>query len=191
MIPTKNGGPRLARVLEALQRQQSTQPYELVAIDSGSTDGTLDVLRRYAIRLAQIDPADFGHGKTRNQLARMARGTLLISLSQDALPTSHDWLTRLIEPFNNPRVAATFGRQIARPGARPMQRFYLQQWYPDLPRNRVTTGPTASMTRSLFFSNVNAAFRREVWEQIPFDEALIMSEDQAWAREMLAAAFDL
>jgi rhamnosyltransferase len=37
----------------------------------------------------------------------------------------------------------------------------------------------------VFFSNANAAFRKSLWDRIPFDERLPSCEDQDWARQVV------
>ena len=66
VIPTKNGGHLFEKVLDAVFKQKTEYEYEVICVDSGSKDGTLDVIRKYPCRLFQIEPSEFGHGKTRN-----------------------------------------------------------------------------------------------------------------------------
>ena len=66
VIPTKNAGPLLDRVLQAVFEQKTEYVYEVICVDSGSKDETLDIIRKYPCRLFQIPPEEFGHGKTRN-----------------------------------------------------------------------------------------------------------------------------
>ena len=93
VIPTKNGGQRLASVLKAIFSQNTRYEYEVICIDSGSTDATLDVIRSFpSCRLVQIAPEDFGHGRTRNLGASLSSGEFVIFVTQDALPASDRWL---------------------------------------------------------------------------------------------------
>jgi rhamnosyltransferase len=117
----------------------------------------------------------------------------LIYLSQDAMPANADWLVTLTRHLREPQVAAAFGRQLAPAQVGPIETFFLEQTYPDRAFRHEPTAPGTARTsiRRIFFSNVNAAIKRAVWEQLPFPEDLIMSEDQAFARAALQAGYSL
>ena len=117
VLLTFNGERYLAQVLEMI-RHQNQPPREIIAIDSGSTDGTLDILQQTGITLHQIPNAEFSHPKTRNLGAQMAQGKYVVFLTQDATPADSCWLEQLLKPFEEfPHVAGTFSRQVPRPGA--------------------------------------------------------------------------
>lgn len=191
LLLTKNGGERFGKVLEALFACRGAATAEVILVDSGSTDETLALASRYpSIRRYEIPPSEFGHGRTRNFAARQARGDVLLFLVQDAVPAKSDLIERLMAPLaDDSGVAAVFARQEARADANPVERFYLDSTYSEKRQVRepVAEGDGGPRIRSIFFSNVCSAVRREVWQAIPFDETLIMSEDQLWARQALAA----
>ena len=191
LLLTKNGGERFGQVLEALFACRGARQAEVILIDSGSSDQTLEIAARYpAIRRLDIPAGDFGHGRTRNLAARQARGDVLLFLVQDAVPAATDLIDLMLAPLiDDPSVAAVFARQEARADANPVERFYLASTYGEERQVRAPVPESGERTRirSIFFSNVCSAIRREVWRAIPFDETLIMSEDQLWARQALAA----
>ena len=197
VLLTFNGGPALAATLEALYQQTLHAPggpalaFEVIAIDSGSRDQTLAELQRFPLRLHQIPPAEFGHGRTRNLGARLAQGEWLVYLSQDATPADNHWLLNLTRHLNEPGVAAVFGRQLPPREVGPIETFFLEQTYPAHAFRHSPTGPGATPIRRIFFSNVNAAIKKSVWAACPFPENLVMSEDQAFARAALAAGHSL
>ena len=92
VLPTKNGTATLPALLDALDEQRTTFPLEVVAIDSGSRDGTRDLLALRVDRLIEIAPSEFDHGTTRNLGIEASRGELVVLLVQDAIPASADWL---------------------------------------------------------------------------------------------------
>src|SRR5215469_2378362 len=114
LLLTRNGLRDLERVLPALYSQRSTASFEVIAVDSGSTDGTVEFLRRIPVRLRQISPETFHHARTRNLAASLATGEILIFLSQDAMPASDLWLSKMISNFDDPKVGAVYGRQLPR-----------------------------------------------------------------------------
>ena len=190
IIPTRNGVAHLLKTLAMVYGQSYPRPFEVIIIDSGSVDGTLDIARRYPARLVQIRPEDFGHGTTRNLGARLAEGRYLVFITQDAVPTSDRWLHNLVRHLEAPDVAGVYGRQIPREGTNPVERFFLYLRYPA--HSIVQSARQGQIDLdTIFFSNVNSAVKREVLDQYPFLDDLIMSEDQEWAKRVLLNGYDV
>jgi rhamnosyltransferase len=230
IIPARNEATRIGDCLDAIFAQQTASPYEVIVIDSGSTDGTLDILARYAaahpnLRTHTIRPEDFGHGKTRNLGARMAEAPVLIFLNADATPVDNNWLAGLLRELQPEHIAGVYGRQIARPDAYPMERFFLDYWYgptrrvqsisrsrgasappqssgddtgstrgasaPPQPSSDIAAPAGALTVDNIFFSTVNCSMKRDVWARFPFDETVVMTEDQVWSRQAIEAGYTL
>ena len=188
VILTKNGGPLFKEVLAGLFACDGVRETEILVIDSGSSDATLEYAREYSqIRIHEIPASEFGHGKTRNLGARMTTGSIIVFLVQDATPATTDFLKRLTAPVAEDGFAATFGRQLPRPSTNKIEQIFLEHTYPNRREVRACSDERDLGIKSIFFSNVCSAIRRDVWEQIPFDESLIMSEDQLWAKQVLLA----
>jgi rhamnosyltransferase len=185
ILLTKNGEPHVRSVFEGLYRQRTIDQAEVLVIDSGSTDATLDIVAAYPVALTRIRPEEFGHGRTRNLGARLARGRFLVYLPQDATPVGPDWLQTLLAPFEDPRIAGVYGRQVPRPEASAMERFFLLQTYSSQYEVRAIERPGDSCLARCFFSTVGGAIRAALWRDYPFDESVIMSEDQAWSRDVM------
>ena len=92
VIPTKNAGSLFDEVLKMVFSQKTEYEYEVICVDSGSKDGTLDVIHKYPCKLYEIPASEFGHGKTRNYGASKGSGTYIVFITQDALPASDTWL---------------------------------------------------------------------------------------------------
>ncbi|MEZ6195141.1 MAG: glycosyltransferase [Planctomycetota bacterium] len=123
VIPTRNGGAEFAGLLDRILAQRHAPGFEVIVIDSGSTDGTLErVRRRPSVRLVEIAPETFDHGLTRQRGVELARGELVAFLSQDALPETLDYLAGLARHFDDPDVAGVTAGQVPRPGCNPWQR---------------------------------------------------------------------
>ena len=117
IIPTRNAGPQFADTLSQIGRQCGIDWLELLIIDSGSTDGTLELVRQAGARLIEIPSASFGHASTRNQAAALAGGDVLVFMVQDAVPIAEKWLYRLIEPLVADQADAVSVRAIPRADA--------------------------------------------------------------------------
>src|ERR1700682_2417050 len=116
LLLTKNGEHDLKSVLPAVFSQKCMPRFELIAVDSGSTDDTLQILRQFPVRIEQIPAQAFHHARTRNLAAGLAEGEGLIFLSQDAIPASDGWLSALLANFSDLSVGAVYGRQLPKPG---------------------------------------------------------------------------
>ena len=200
VIPTLNAGTRLDAVLSALASQESGFLHEIVAIDSGSTDGTVERLSRHGADVLNVPAGGFDHGETRNAALQRARGEFAVLLVQDAVPVSPTWLAALLEPLlSDPMVAGTFARQVAAAGASSLTTHYLADWVAGGVVGR-SVGP---LTQGEFdrmspwerhavcaFDNVCSCIRVSTWREYPFRKTVI-AEDLEWARDVLVAGHRL
>ncbi len=168
LLRTRNAGSYLDPLLETLGRQ-SVSPAEILVVDSGSTDGTAERAQGAGARVIHLDPGTFTHARSTNLGFREAKGEIVAMLSQDALPVGTEWLSAMLGPLGEPRVAAAFGRQIPRPGCFALEAWELGRCYPE-------RGAAGAL-----YSNVNSAARRSAWLETPFDESVIIAEDRLWA----------
>ena len=200
LIPTWNGGDTLREALDAIAAQDSHLTFEVVAVDSGSTDGTLVLLASRADRVLHIPAGTFDHGATRNRGIEACRGEWVVLLVQDAVPASRRWLSELVRPLEaDPRTAGSYARQIPRADASALTRSMLARWVAAGETSRVQEPLTEDELGALTpverhercaFDNVCSCLRRAVWERIPFRAAPI-AEDLAWGREALLAGHRL
>lgn len=175
LVPVKDGGDDLRRLLAALGRQPA---HELLVVDSGSRDGSVAVARAAGARVLEVPPGSFGHGRTRNLAAEHARGAVLCFLTQDAEPVP-GWLEAVLEAFAaGPRVGVVLGPQLPRPDTAPMVARELETFFA-----RFADGGDGDPT---YLSNVNAAYRRECWAAIRFRD-VAYAEDQAFGVDLLAS----
>ncbi|MDP6539014.1 MAG: glycosyltransferase [Planctomycetota bacterium] len=203
LIPTLNGMEFLARLLDALACQELELPWEVWVIDSGSDDGTWELLgeraETFPVPLARerIDPVEFDHGDTRNLLAARSSGDLLCFLTQDAVPIGPDWLATLAGNFDDPSVGAATCRNVVRPGADVLTRVFAEADPGYAAQRRQTRLPEAAeyaaldphQRRLLYnFNDVASAVRRELWERHPFPRTAF-GEDVLMARALLEAGF--
>lgn len=194
VIPTLNAGRYLPELLAAFDAQPRAPETEILLIDSASDDETVGLADSHPrTRLLPIPQEAFTHGYARNVGVRNARGEIVIFLSQDAQPVGDDWQDALLAPFGDDRVGAAFCRQVPYPDANPIERTFIEYWFPPHGRTTHGTAPNGREFRfpDVFFSNVCSAARRELILLHPFDERIIMSEDQQFARDILRAGHDV
>jgi rhamnosyltransferase len=195
VVPTYNGERYLDALLSAVESQVIDAEIDLLVIDSGSTDATLDIVAQHSsVRLVTIPNAEFSHGGTRQLAATLARGSLIAYLTQDAIPLGVTWLSELAAPFSHSdRVALVTGRQHPRTTAFPLQKYEIIGSFAALGPPDATTwsdgadGADPDHERHGFHSDVNAMVRRDlVLGAIPFRE-VPYSEDMLMARDVLNA----
>jgi len=110
-VLTKNPGHRFRATLDAIFRQECSAAFEVVMVDSGSTDGTLDLAEQYPVRIHSISPDAFNFGRTRDYVFSLARGEFIVAISQDVVPVGVSWLENLLQPFVEQDVALVQGSE--------------------------------------------------------------------------------
>jgi len=193
-IPVYNGEEFLDDVLKSLKSQVVPFDYEIFVIDSGSTDRSLEIIKKYDVRLHEIPNEEFGHGKTRNLAAQMSKSTFMVYLTQDAVPVNDVWLQYMLEPFFiDDKIAAVLGKQIPRPDCNITVKREVNGVFGNLgPENSIIIHRGNSLVNEKlktdspsFLSDVCAAYRREILiDEIPFKE-VAYAEDQAIGQEIL------
>ncbi|MSQ47155.1 MAG: glycosyltransferase [Deltaproteobacteria bacterium] len=197
LIPTKNGERYLSEVLAGVRQQQGDfRLREVIAVDSGSQDATLPILRKYGVTIVQIPPEEFGHGRTRNRLAAQAQGEVLVFLTQDATPANDHWLQHLLAPlYADENIVGVYSRQQPRAHCHPMEwrRIVEEELHGQVDSRIHSAEENAedyerNRWRYRFFANSSSVIRRTVWEHLPFPE-VPFAEDQAWADLVLQAGY--
>lgn len=199
LLPTYNGEAHLRRLLPKLQSQRLEGGFEVLAVDSSSSDGSRALLEAAGARVRVIPKAEFRHGATRNLCAREARGEFLVFLSQDVEPRDESFLAELLAAFDDPRVAGAYSRVLPRPDDDPLTRRTVLEApeASEQPSERVLEGvarvealPARERAEYLRFNNVASAIRASVFHALPFPE-VDFGEDCAWAARALDAGWRL
>jgi GT2 family glycosyltransferase len=149
----------------------------MIIVDSGSTDGTLDVASRYPVKIVSITPQEFSFGRSLNLGCEAAMGDFIVIASAHVYPVYDDWLERLLAPFVDPQVALVYGRQRGNECTKYSEHQVFAKWFPN---------STNLSQDHPFCNNANAAIRREVWKKQPYEERLTGLEDLDWAKRAMA-----
>jgi len=193
VIPVRNGAPEIRACIEAILGQ-AAPPREIIAIDSGSTDETLDIIREYPrVSLVTISPDEFNHGETRNLGARLATSSFVLMTVSDARAVSNTWIENLVAGMTDDNVAGVCGTQVVpherdknpvewfRPQSKPVMSRYE---FNDPAEFLALTAE--EKRRVCAWDNVTALYRREILLEIPFPKTTL-AEDLLWAREAIMA----
>ncbi len=188
VIPVYNGAEFLREVLDSVCGQRLDEPFEVLVIDSGSTDESREIARAFPqIRLIEIANENFGHGRTRNLGVRETSGDLIAFLTQDATPSSPQWLAAYRRAFSlDERVGAAFGPHLPRSGVNPlMARLLIDHFESFSPTGEPVIHRQGETS---YLSNSNSCISREAWEHTPFRE-IPYAEDQAFGVDVLANGY--
>ena len=192
LIPTFNAMGWFRNSYAELLKQDYAGEWDVLVIDSGSTDGTIEFLKNQPRTAAHSIPSEeFGHGKTRNLGASMAKGDLVLMTVQDARPRSIDWMTRMVHALESNGLDGVCGKQAvpSEDDKNPLQ------WYRPLSEpNEDDVFDAASIQeaspeetmKACSWDNVNALYRKSSLLARPFRDVRF-GEDMFWALDMLKA----
>jgi rhamnosyltransferase len=174
-----NEEAHLGKLFHGIARQ-TERDVEVILVDSGSTDRSVEIARAAGARVVGISPEAFSFGRALNIGCSEASGEFLVFASAHVYPVYPDWLEQLLRPFEHARVAAVYGRQRGAETTKYSEHQIFAHWFPER---------SVAVQDTPFCNNANCCIRRRLWEEHPYDEALTGLEDLAWARQMVARGF--
>ena len=200
IIPTYNGGQVFSKCLEMIGQQDYGAEIQLIVVDSGSTDGTIELAERAEALIRKIDKNEFHHANTRNEAVLLADFENIVFTVQDAVPCSESWLSDLERSLFEADVAAVYTDQIPHDDATPYARFEIEsiskarggkqriQQIQSLEAFKEM--PYDEAYRAIGLDNVCAIYRKELLVNIPFPE-VDFAEDMAWAFKNMVLGYRL
>lgn len=162
--------------------EQSMRDFEVILVDSGSTDGTLEIADDFGVdETVYIDPKNFSFGRALNYGCEAASGEFCVMASAHVYPKRDDWLERLLAKFED-GIALVYGKQRGNDVTTFSEKQIFKQWFPEHDIDR---------QGHPFCNNANAAIRSDVWEEYPYDERLTGLEDVDWAKRVQKDGYDI
>jgi GT2 family glycosyltransferase len=201
VIPTKDAGDDFIYTLQKIQNQIGIDIIELIIIDSGSTDLTLEYAKKYNPLIITIKPEDFNHGKTRNIAAETATGEYLLFLVQDAIPIGRMWLYQVIKMLqSDPQIAAVTCRQVPRTDSDLFSNYTMWAHYNafDMNENKITH-ISSQMSKNLSsknkralsgLDNVCCCYKMDIFKKFQFKE-ISFAEDLEIGLRLSTAGYKL
>lgn len=174
VIRCYNEEQHIGQLLQGIS-EQSFADVEIIIVDSGSTDATLNITSYYPVKVVSIKPSEFTFGRSLNLGCQEATGEFIVIASAHVYPLYHDWLSKLLAPFSDPQVALTYGKQQGNETTKYSEHQVFAKWFPEQ-SNFNQTYP--------FCNNANAAIRRSLWEEIPYDDTITGLEDLEWGKQV-------
>ena len=189
IIPTYRAGDDLQKLLDSLGRQE-LQPVETIVIDSGSPADTLKMAESCGSRVVSIKPGAFDHGGTRNLAAGKAKGSILVFMTQDALPVDDQLLKKLVDPLRDKKNIVSYARQLADDNA-PLSEKYLRLTnYPPRSARKTAEQIETDGIRTFQCSNVCAAYRSKEFKNLGcFPTPVVCNEDMLFAAKAIFAGY--
>ncbi|MBO9572486.1 MAG: glycosyltransferase family 2 protein [Chitinophagaceae bacterium] len=197
VIPVKNGGRWIERCISNIINQSLFPLSEIIVIDSGSTDNTIEILKKYSVQVHTIQPEAFNHGLTRNKGVELSTGQYVVMTVQDAWPADKHWLQKLLDGFTDDLVAGVCGEQLVP----HTEEFSPLEWHVPQTDTKVkryhfnTAAEFQQLTpnekrRAGSWDNVTAMYKKEALINIPFEET-VYAEDVIWAVTALKSGYAL
>ncbi|NMC79414.1 MAG: glycosyltransferase family 2 protein [Chloroflexi bacterium] len=173
VIRAYNEAAHIGRLLTGIS-QQTIQNVQIILVDSGSTDDTVEIATRHpAVQVVKIRPEEFTFGRSLNLGVAQAEADVVVIASAHVYPVYPDWLERMVAAFDDPQVGLAYGKQRGAATTQFSEHQIFKHWFPDQ-SNYHQAHP--------FCNNANAAIRRVLWLKNAYDETLTGLEDLAWAR---------
>ncbi|MEN6318266.1 MAG: glycosyltransferase family A protein [Syntrophaceae bacterium] len=179
IIRTYNEGKHLARLLDAVL-SQDYRDWEIIIVDSGSTDDTLEIARKYPVKMVNIPKEKFTFGYSLNVGCKNALGSYLVLVSAHTYPLNNKWLGNMVKPFEDLRVGMVYGRQIGNEITKVSEAKDMLLNFGE--KSKI-------LVEESFGNNANAAIRKSLWNKIPYDEKLPGIEDIDWAHKIQKNGF--
>lgn len=177
IIRTYNEERWIGTCLERVFSQEFDGDFEVVIVDSYSTDKTIEIAKQYDTKILCLP---YSPGRSINYGIERSDGEYIIILSAHAIPVDSRWMHNLIRNLDDPKVAGVYGKQIPLPDCNPL----------DVRDTLRSFGPRREIhTEGCSFYNASSAIRRSLWKEIPFPESTESAEDPPWAKEVLEKGY--
>lgn len=179
VIRAFNESKHIGKLLRGIQ-QQNMIDFEVILVDSGSTDNTREIAESFDVKIVHIDPSEFTFGRSLNRGVQAAKGEFIIMASAHVYPVYPDWLTEMLAPFEDQKVACVYGKQRGNESNKYSEHQFFRQWFPDV---------SVARQSHPFCNNANSAIRRSLWEENPYDEEVTGLEDLVWAKWLMKKGY--
>lgn len=181
IIRSYNESKHIGKLLTGLKNQDYSN-IEIIIVDSGSNDGTVEICKRFDSKIISILPEDFSFGYALNKGCEVANGDILLFASAHVYPVYTNWVSLMLEPFKNDRVALTYGGQIGNEFTKFSEHMIFKKWFPD---------KSVKRQNHPFCNNANCAVRKDLWVSQNYDEHLTGLEDLDWAHKILEKGYHI
>ena len=192
-MPTLNAEQYISRLITSLH-SQTIPPDEIIIVDSESDDTTIAEAQKFPdVKILTVQRSEFDHGRTRDTALRQSTGSIIIFITQDAIPADSHFIENITAPFSTDyKIAISAGRQIPRPDAWPFERLVRLFNYPPVSRIRSAADIPELGVKTFFTSDCCCAYRRDIYESLGgFDYPIKTAEDFLFAARAINAGYKI
>lgn len=195
IIPVYKPDEKLKKNLIALKKQ-TKKPEHIFLINTEEEFFPEEVKKLLStmpnVLVTHIKKAEFDHGGTRNMGAKMSKADIIFFMTQDAIPANENLVEEIVKSFSNEKIAAVYGRQMADKKQDFLEAFTRTFNYPKESQLKSKADLEELGIKTFFCSNVCAAYRREVHEQLGgFPLKTIFNEDMIFASKLILAGYSI
>lgn len=197
IIPVYRPAEKFLQLLELLEKQ-SLPVQNIILVNTEKkyfdqlTEGRDFWEKHKKVLVKHISKEEFDHGKTRNYGAALSKSPYFIMMTDDAVPADQELVKELLAPFKEEKVGMSYARQVPAKGSDPIESYTRSFNYPDVPLMKSSKDVESMGIKAFFASNVCAAYRREVFDQLGgFTAHTIFNEDMIYARGVLDAGYQI
>lgn len=196
VIPVKNEGKKIRTCIEGIL-SQTVPVKEIIVVDSGSTDDTLDILKEFDIvKVIEIPGSEFNHGETRNLGINAATGEYALLTVGDAWAYDNNWIQYLLDGFVDDTVAGVCGQQVVAhsPDNNPAQ-WFRSYSKPEIKKYSFSEDEFHRLSplekkKVCGWDDVTAIYRMDYKKEIPF-RYTSYAEDAQWAKDAILAGYSI
>jgi len=182
IIRAYNEEVHIEKLLQKINEQSVIDNVEVILVDSGSTDLTVVKAQKYNVKLIKIESEVFTFGRALNVGIKNASGKYLVFASAHVYPTDGNWLENLVKPLKREKTALSYGRQIGMRTTKYSEHQIFKKWFPE---------ESCSNQNHPFCNNANAAIKKELWLDQPYDETITGLEDLHWANKIMDKGYQI
>lgn len=172
VIRTYNEKKHIREVLESLKGQNYNN-YEIIVVDSESTDGTREIALEYNCNIIDIKKSDFNYSYASNIGVKNASGDIVCFLSGHSVPLRNDYLLETNKVFQNNNVGGCYGDVIALEDGSIYEKLYN---FLGMIKNYIKNDRKEIKLETNFHKGMlscsNASIRKSILEKHPFVDEL-------------------
>lgn len=192
IIPVYHPDKKFHQLLSRIY-QQTIKPNRVILLHTIDAPGEMLPLPKIEgsnIHVLPVEKKEFDHGGTRRYGADNSDADILMFMTQDAVPMDEHLIEKLLVPYEDPLVAATYGRQLPNRRDDLLESYTRTFNYPEESRVKSSHDIAELGIKTFFCSNVCATYRKDVYDRMGgFVKKTIFNEDMIMAFRMIGADY--
>ncbi len=183
IIRAYNEEKNIGKLLSKIKNQKVNFKYEIIVVDSGSTDKTVEIAKRFNTKVVNIKPKEFSFGFSLNKGIEASLGDICVFISAHCFPEDDRWLKNIVLPhLEDEKIALVYGRQRGNFRTKFSEKQIFKQWFPNNGKG---------CHEHPFCNNANSSIKKKIWNKVKFDEVLTGLEDIDWAKKVISMGYKI